>query len=81
MNLWKIYESYKFKPNEIESTKFEIQTKYFNELCFSDTELIMLGGFGGAGNNLMNTVENYNIEGELIETLPVMNVARQLLIH
>ncbi len=45
-------------------------------MCFSDTELIMLGGFGGAGNNLMNTVENYNIEGELIETLPVMNVAR-----
>lgn len=45
-------------------------------MCFSETELIMLGGFGGAGNYLMNTVENYNIEGELIETLPVMNVAR-----
>ncbi|XP_023332766.1 kelch-like protein 12 isoform X2 [Eurytemora carolleeae] len=45
-------------------------------ISISETELIMLGGFGGAGNYLMNTVENYNIEGELIETLPVMNVAR-----
>ncbi len=35
--------------------------------------MIVLGGFNGA---FMSTVENYDVDGQLVDTLPSMNQAR-----
>ncbi|XP_023335715.1 kelch-like protein 20 [Eurytemora carolleeae] len=42
-------------------------------VAISKTEMIVLGGFNGA---FMSTVENYDVDGQLVDTLPSMNQAR-----
>ena len=45
---------------------------------FSETEMIVLGGFGGAGRDegYLTTVEQYDSDGSSIKTLQSMTIAR-----
>ena len=53
---------------------------FWHYLAFSDNEMILVGGTNGfsglAPITHVSTVEKYNTDGKLIQTLKSMNIAR-----